>query len=291
MQSLIPIQVVNNTVYSNISLGTTGTVGAFILNNESAFTLIVAYGSFTYFQPAFTVNLYDTSVGGFDGTCTISTSSSSVPAGTTNTLYFTVFAPGENIPGTYPYGIVRQTQNNVTQASTLINNSLPSGSPIISATPASGTPGSLSISNIGEYFTQNGSITTQTGTISGSAIVGTTYAQVGLGPAPGAGSSNFFGSLHTFHGTINLENNGLIDFVNGFQLRRMAIFSGNFGGAGSAVFAHNLGIVPQIILLQRVGSGVPGVAVELMYDNTTVTTTNVTIFVSGAIFFVGLAIG
>jgi len=213
-----------------------------------------------------------------------------LPSPPVTLLLGTYYAAGESVPamsvlGNSPIGI-GGTVNTVGGTATAIqNDGNTSGTPIIEAT-ATGAPSSnVKMDNAGN--------------ITIGAMIGGTLWKIfqTIANPPAASTEVLFGSGQ--NGNI-VESRDLIQADAGVKLTAggVAFTTGSmskvvpFGpytlSTTATFFNHNLGVVPDFIILTCVGTN--STAEMAKYDNTTMTTTQVKLVSNGSFSFIGLAI-
>lgn len=218
-------------------------------------------------------------------------------------LLTTLYLTGETPAVTTPQPLVRQTYipntvNNVSgTASAIQNDGNASGTSVVEATPSGASSSSVSLLNQGVLqLGQN--VSAESGEITlldaaGSAFNG--IYQGGKATIPGGITANLMTAQASndigFHVATGQQVVDTINGVNVFtrnsggavllagtfkflvgSISRISMFSGSCGTTTTA-FNHGLGVVPDIILIQVLGT-VSSVH-TVLYDNTTMTTTQV----------------
>lgn len=124
-----------------VPVGSTATVGAVVIANESPYALRVNSGASTQWIVAQTADIVLCNSMGFSGTLTISTDNylTNADSAPSFLIYLTTFAPGETIPGQYPAPLMRLASGSGGVANAIVNDGNSIGTNIIESTPAGST--------------------------------------------------------------------------------------------------------------------------------------------------------
>lgn len=137
----------------SVNVGAAATVGAVVVLNESPYGLNVSVGSSSQWIAAQTADLVPCDSMGFNGNLQITTDGYLTNGGSAPSflVLFTTYAPGEAIRGSYPSPLARLTNGgNVGIASSLVNDSSPSGTQMIEARPAGAAGPYYTVTNNGD---------------------------------------------------------------------------------------------------------------------------------------------